>query len=260
VSDVVEISREDRVLRVALNRPGKKNALSAEVCRAVIDAVEQGAEDRRIGCLLLEARGDMFCAGMDLTEASSADAAELSVLHDRFFTLGARVAKPIVAAVSGPALGGGVGLIANAHIAIAAQGCSFGLTEIRVGMWPFLIWRAMVTAVGERRATALALTGRIFSANEALQWGLLHEIAPAFELQDRAIATAEHLANSAPQVIRLGLSFVRQMRDADSSESTRLAHAFRQEAFDGADFSEGTAAFREKRKPVWADISARDES
>lgn len=259
MSDVVEVSREGRVLSVALNRPQKKNALSAEVCRLVIDAVEQGAEDRGVGCILLEARGDMFCAGMDLTEAESADPSELSAVHERLFTLGARVPKPIVAAISGPALGGGVGLIANAHIAIAAQGCSFGLTEIRVGMWPFLIWRAMVMAVGERRATALALTGRIFSANEALQWGLVHEIAPAFELQDRAAATAQHLASSAPEMIRLGLSFVHQMRDADSSESTRLADKFRERAFASPDFREGTAAFCEKRKPVWPDISFGDE-
>ncbi len=260
MSDVVEVSRDGRVLRVALNRPQQKNALSAEVCRLLADVIEEAGEERRIGCILLESRGDMFCAGMDLTEAASADAAELSALHERLFTLGVRASKPIVAAVSGPALGGGVGLIANAHIAIAAQGCSFGLTEIRVGMWPFLIWRAMVMAVGEHRATALALTGRIFSANEALQWGLIHEVTPAFELEDRAVATAEHLAHSAPQMIQLGLTFVRKMRDADSSESVQLAHTFRQKAFASADFREGTAAFREKRKPVWPDVSSGDES
>ena len=175
---VLESGREGRVLRLTLNRPDKKNALSAELCSLLSDAIERAAEDPATGCILIDARGDVFCAGMDLSEASPEKSTELLAIHERLFTVGFRVAKPIVAAVSGPALGGGVGLVANAHIVIAAHGCNFALSEIRVGMWPYVIWRAVVNATGERRATALALTGRVFGANEALQWGLIHEISP----------------------------------------------------------------------------------
>ncbi len=248
---ILEITREDRVLRLALNRPDKKNALSSDLCGALADAIDEASADASTGCVLIEARGDTFCAGMDLAEAAGEDASAKTAIHERLFTSGFRSRKPIVAAVSGPALGGGVGLIANAHIAVAAHGATFGLTEIRIGMWPFVIWRAVTAAIGERRATALALTGRIFSVNEALGWGLVHEVAPAFELDDRATATAHHLAESAPEAIRLGLEYLDSARARDPVTAGQLALEFRSRAFASADYREGVAAFREKRRPVW---------
>jgi enoyl-CoA hydratase/carnithine racemase len=251
VSALLEIAREDRVLRLALNRPEKKNALNAELCEALVEAVEASGDDSSVGSILIEARGDVFCAGMDLSEAAGKDAAAKTATHERLFTLGLRSRKPIVAAVAGPALGGGLGLVANAHVVVAAHGCNFGLTEIRIGMWPFVIWPAVVAAVGERRAIALAMTGRIFSVNEALQWGLVHEVAPAFELDDRASATAHHLAESSPQAMSLGLTYLKQSRGLDETAAAALALELREQAFSSEDYREGVAAFREKRRPVW---------
>lgn len=248
---VLETAREGRVLRLALNRPEKKNALSTELCFALADTLDAAMADASVGAILLEAKGDVFCTGMDLTEVAEGPLPDLSAVHERLFTSGMRLTKPLVAAVSGPALGGGIGLIANAHVAVAAQGCSFGLTEIRVGMWPFLIWRSVVSAIGERRALALALTGRIFSVNEALQWGLVHEVAPAFELDDRATATAHHLAEAAPMARHLGLRFASEARSARQEEAGELARVYRERAFISEDFREGVAAFQEKRRPVW---------
>jgi enoyl-CoA hydratase/carnithine racemase len=244
---MIETTREERVLRIALNRPDRRNALNQPMCEALVRELDAAEDDSGVGCILLEARGDVFCSGMDL-EGANAEATEV---HERLFTAGSRIRKPIVAAVAGPALGGGVGLIANAHIVIAAHGATFGLTEIRVGMWPFVIWRSVVTAVGERRALALALTGRIFSVNEALQWGLVHEVAPPFEVDDRATATAMHLAANSPAATRLGMNFAHASRGLSSEDAGRFALAERAKAFASPDFAEGVAAFREKRKPVW---------
>lgn len=247
MSGLLEVAREERVLRLTLNRAEKRNALNSELCHAIVAAVEEAEDDRSVGSILLDARGDVFCAGMDLEEASAASTG----IHEQLFTLGARMHKPVVAAVNGPALGGGAGLVANAHIVIASHGCTFGLTEIRIGMWPFVIWRAIVSAIGERRALNLALTGRIFGVNEALQWGLIHEVAPPFELDDRATATAMHLAQSSPQAIRLGMEFVRKSRGLDPRTAGDTALEYREIAFASDDFREGVAAFREKRKPSW---------
>jgi enoyl-CoA hydratase/carnithine racemase len=248
----LEIAREDRVLRITLNREKKRNALSVEMCNALASAIEDTAADASIGAVLIAAKGDVFCAGMDLDEVMMEGAAEATAAaHERVFTLGARTRKPIVAAVNGPTLGGGVGLVANCHIAVAAQGSSFGLTEIRIGMWPFFIWRSVAVAMGERRATALALTGRIFSANEALQFGLIHEIAPAFEVDDRATATAIHLSELAPAAIAAGLDFITQCHTADPATQGHLARRFRSAAFRSGDLQEGITAFKEKRKPLW---------
>ena len=160
--------------------------------------LEAADDDDSVGAIILDAKGAVFCAGMDLDEAAAPNAAEQTAVHQRLFTLGARMNKPIVCAVQGPALGGGIGVICNAHVAVAAHGSSFGLTEIRLGMWPFVIYRSVVLALGERRALELSLMGRIFNVPEAVQWGLINEGVPPFELDDRVTAIAMHLAQSSP--------------------------------------------------------------
>jgi enoyl-CoA hydratase/carnithine racemase len=250
-STSLRVEREGRVLRLTLSRPEKRNALSSEVCHAIVDAVESAAEDRSVGAVLIDAEGDVFCAGMDLSEIGGPDAPELTAIHERLFTLGVRVPVPIVIAVQGPALGGGVGLMANGHIVVAAHGASFALSEIRIGMWPFVIFRSLALALGERRALALSLTGRMFSVQEALQWGLVHEVAQPIEVDDRATAIAQHVASLSGPTIRTGLQFVGETRDQDNAAAVAAAARYRAGAFASADFAEGVRAFREKRAPRW---------
>jgi enoyl-CoA hydratase/carnithine racemase len=243
------INTEERVLRLTLDRPDKRNALSSAICASIVEAIENAQDDPSIGAVLIDANGEVFSAGMDLDEATSSSASDLTAIHERLFTIGSWSRKPIVAAIQGPALGGGVGLICNAHVAIAAHGSSFGLTEIRIGMWPFVIYRAVATALGERRALELSLMGRIFNVPEALQWGLVHEATPVVELDDRATAVAMHLAQSSPEAIRLGLAFVQQTLGQDPLTAAPIAANLRKHVFASTDFKEGVAAFREKRRP-----------
>jgi enoyl-CoA hydratase/carnithine racemase len=254
MSTSLMISREERLLRVTLNRPKKRNALSFELCGLLVGAMEEAERDRRVGAILLGAAGSAFCAGMDLTEAHLPQAAAQAEIHERMFTIGARIRKPVVAAVQGPALGGGLGLVANAHIVVAAQKSTFGLTEIRIGLWPLVVYRSMKLAVGERRALELSLTGRIFGAKEALAWGLVHHIAPAAELNDRATEIAAALASSSVEAVQSGLEFVHQSRGLDWTRAGKLAARYRARAFESRDFGEGVNAFREKRTPRWPSL------
>jgi enoyl-CoA hydratase/carnithine racemase len=134
-------------------------------------------------------------------------------------------------------------------VAVAAHGSSFGLTEIRIGMWPFVIYRSVALALGERRALELSLMGRIFNVPEAVQWGLVHEAVPAFELDDRVTAIAMHLAQSSRQATCTGLEFVRKTMGMDPVTAAPIALEMRKAAFASEDFHEGVAAFREKRRP-----------
>jgi enoyl-CoA hydratase/carnithine racemase len=254
MSESLEVNREGRVLRLTLNRPEKRNALSSKLCNALASALDDAQHDPKVGAIFLDAKGNVFCAGMDLDEVLSHEAAAWTYTHEKIFTIGAHSTKPIVAAVQGPALGGGLGLVANAHVAIAAQGTTFGLTEIRIAMWPFVIFRSIEAAVGERRAVELSLTGRIFNTPEAMQWGLIHEVTAPFELDDRATAVAVQLSETSSQAVNSGLEFVRHARGSDEYKGGKLASEYRCRAFASADFLEGVAAFHEKRKPRWPSI------
>src|SRR5579862_9452197 len=164
MSETLQISRQGRVLQLALNRPDRRNALNLELCSALGDALEQADADASVGAVLLSGNGKSFCAGMDLHEVLTPAASSVNEVHERIFTAGLRMTKPLIAAVQGAALAGGTGLAANCHIVLAAEDATFGLTEIRIGLWPFVIFRTIAAAVGERRAVELGITGRIIDA------------------------------------------------------------------------------------------------
>src|ERR1035438_3781078 len=167
-------AREGRVLHLTLARPEKRNALNLALCHDLVASIEDGAHDPQVGAILLTAEGPAFCAGMDLSEIElGGDSTAMDAIHEQLFTLGSRITKPLIAGVQGPALGGGTGLIANCHVVVAGPDARFGLTEIRLGLWPFLIFRAVSIALGERRTVELSLTGRIFPAAEARELALI---------------------------------------------------------------------------------------
>jgi enoyl-CoA hydratase/carnithine racemase len=253
MSDNLEISQHGRVLRLALNRPEQRNALSSDLCRELVDAINRANRDVRIGAIVLTGNGESFSAGMDLKELGNVSIETINNVHEQLFTLNMRITTPVVAAVNGYALGGGTGLVANCHIAVASEQSKFGLTEIKLGLWPFLVYHAVEAAVGERRAVELALTGRIFDVKEAQQLGLIHEIAP--DSNQRAMEIAEGLASSSPTAVRSGLDFIQEVRGKEWGSASMIAGRIRDELFASHDFQEGVRAFREKRQPKWPSLS-----
>jgi len=254
VSDLLQSEQNGRVLRLVLNRPEKRNALNFELCRLLVDAIGHANRDPQIGVIVLAGAGDCFSAGMDIGEVQDLRPETIGNVHEQLFTLSARLSKPLIGEVQGAAYGGGVGLVANCHVVLAAEGAKFGLTEIRLGLWPFLVFRAMHAAVGERQAVELALTGRTFDAKQALQYGLVHEIAA--DDNQRAMEIAADLAKSSPTAIRSGLDFVHEVRNKDWNTAGIIARRVRDELFNSDDFQEGLRAFREKRAPKWPSIES----
>jgi enoyl-CoA hydratase/carnithine racemase len=117
-----------------------------------------------------------------------------------------------------------------------------------------VIFRAVAGAIGERRALELSLTARVFQTDEALRMGLIHQAAPEFEVDDRAMGLAQTAASYSPLVTKFGLTYVNQARDLDNEEAGRIARALRAEVFQSADYAEGVKAFLEKRRPVWPSV------
>lgn len=259
MSEILKSELQGRVLHLVLNRPEKRNALNAALCRSLVDVIARANRDPQVGVILLSGTGPAFCAGMDLGEIQDVSAIrpeQVGTVHEQLFTIGMRLSTPLITEIHGAALGGGVGLVANCHIVIASPEASFGLTEIRLGLWPFLVFRAVSMALGERRAVELAITGRIFNSQEAKEFGLVHEIAA--DAPARAMEVARQVAESSPMAIRSGLNFVAEARSHDWETAGLIARRVRDELFKSGDFQEGVRAFREKRKPKWPSLSLTD--
>lgn len=247
---------EDRVCRLTLNRAAQRNALDAALCRGLLEGLAEAERAPAAGAILLDAAGPVFCEGLDFENAPAPGPPDAAALHAQLFSFSLRSTKPVVAAVQGPCLGAGLCLLANAHIVLAAQGAQFGLTDIRHGAFPFATFRPLALAMGERRALELALTGRLFSAPDARGYGLVHEICPAFELDDRAWHTARRLATLPPEPLRQGLEFTRATRELADEAARALAAGMMDEALRSPDFAEGIRALRERRPPRWPSLES----
>ena len=242
---MIEASQQGRVLHLALNRPEKRNALNSSLCRALLTAFTQADADPSIGVILLSGNGQSFCAGMDLKEAIEPGATDLTSLHERLFTVINRIGKPIVAAVQGSVVGGGIGLAANAHVVIAAPDAKFALSEIKIALWPVIIFRALMLAIGERRATELSITGRFFSAKESLEYGLVTEIAdnPLEHARRRAAEISQYSAYA----LARGMEYSRRLRDITWEEGGNLGRLTRDDLMSHPDFEKSVQAFFARR-------------
>ena len=245
------IERHGRVEHLTLNRPEKRNALNVELCRTLVQAIGRANEDTSVGAILLDGEGRDFCSGLDLGEVLEADQDVLLPLHTELFSLGSRLRKPLIAAVHGSVLAGGLGVAMNAHVVCASSDARFGLTEARIGLWPYVILPVVMDAVGKRKAVELALTARIFGAEEAKDMGLVDLVVPLTDLAAQARQLAVSLADGSAAAIADGLLYVERLDGLNAEGERDLAIEHRMRSFASADFREGVAAFRERRKPVW---------
>ena len=245
----VAVEREDRVVRIALNEPGNRNRLTPRLARALLEAIEEAAAAPDCGCLLLEQRGEVFCAGADAEALAAPDSGPaFAALLERLFRLGGELRKPLVAAVHGACAGAGVGLLLECHFVLAAHGTKFAVQDIHSGIWPGLYYGSLERAVGGRRARELALTGRVFSAADAVSFGIVQELVPAFELEERAAQLAAGLAALSPAAVASGLEFAAAEPAQRAPEG--MAEWLRRQLL-SPDFREALAAARERRRPQW---------
>ena len=256
MNDILETKQEGRVLRVWLNRPDQRNSLTTELCRELVDTLDRAEKDGNVGSVLLAGRGESFCTGMDLNELATGDVEKVSRLQEILFTMGARLTKPLIGAVQGAALASGTGVVANCHVVIASENATFGLTGIRLGLWPFVIFHAVSAAVGERRAIAMTITGEVLSAAEALRTGLVHKVVPIGELEQRALEVAQTVANYSSHAMHTGLGFVRTVQGQTWKDAAGVGRLIRDQFLKSTEFQADLRVFLNQKltnqgKDVW---------
>jgi enoyl-CoA hydratase/carnithine racemase len=255
--ETITVARQGRVAVLTLDRPEVMNAINLQMrgeLRAALDALRR---DPDVGAAVLTGGGEKaFSAGMDLREFAKLNADVPIAEMKRFrWEQGEGIAafdKPIIAAVNGLAIGGGVELTLLCDMTFAADTASFAFGEIRRGLMPGNGGTQRLSRrIGKPRALDMILTGRTVDAREALAIGLVEEVLPAGELLSRAVAFAEQMAANAPVALRAAKAAIHRGAEMSLEEGIRLEQDLAAFLYTTDDAKEGPRAFLEKRPPVW---------
>lgn len=249
--ETILLERKGRVGIITLNRPKALNALNSQLMREVVAAVEELDADREIGAILLTGSERAFAAGADIKEMAPKTFSE--VYAEDFFSEWDRLSSartPIIAAVSGYALGGGCELAMLCDFIIASDTAKFGQPEIKLGVIPGIGGSQRLTrAVGKAKAMDMCLTGRNMDAEEAERAGLVSRVVPADELLDVALDAATTIASMSLPAVIMAKEAVNRSFETTLAEGVRFERRVFHSTFATADQKEGMAAFVEKRTP-----------
>ncbi|MCH8819962.1 MAG: enoyl-CoA hydratase/isomerase family protein [Acidobacteria bacterium] len=255
--DEIQLSFDPPSALITLNRPEVRNALTPQMVEGFHQALDQLEPRDDIAAVIVTGAGKAFCSGADLrvlqqmatqsVEEVRQDSRELMKLLARIHEF----PKPVIAAVNGPAAGGGCGLVSVCDIVIAVEGVTFAYPETKVGFIPALVAVFLVRICGEKRAGELLLTGRSFPVEEAREIGLVNTIVDAASLLEKARESVKAIAQNSPVAMSLTKELIRGVHGLSLQEALDAALQLNALVRTSEDFKEGVSSFLEKRQPQW---------
>jgi enoyl-CoA hydratase len=252
---LVVLQRAGPIATVVLNRPHKLNAMNLAMAEELGSVFHRLSGDDALRCVVLRGAGRAFCSGADIAEfgearASRADAEKFAHHFHSTLSAVANLPCPVVAVIRGACIGGGLQLACLCDLRISGESGRFGIPVNRLGLTvDFEELRAIYGVVGEPNLLQLLLEGRVISASEACNKGLLARIVPDDRLDEEARLTAENIAAGAPLANRWHKKFVRRLADPTPLSANEIAESF--SCFETHDYQIGCDAFLTKTKPVW---------
>lgn len=241
---------------LTIDREEKRNALNAIVLEGLRDGLMRAKLDAQVRAVVLTGVGERaFCAGADLGGIRAEDSkvqqhlargAIVEVLEAM-----RRLGKPVIARVNGHALAGGFGLVCGADLAISASEATFGMPEVRSGLWPFVISAIVRQRVPDRVALELMMTGRRMDSDEALRWGVVNRVVPRADLDAATDELVDQVTSASPITLRLGKDSFYESQTMDPHAAMSYLHAMLGICLETEDVVEGITAFLQKREPVW---------
>lgn len=238
---------------IELNRPKALNALNIPLLYELVEAYESFDADDGIGCIVITGSQKAFAAGSDIKEMTEITTVEM-YFRDKFAVWDRirRIKKPIIAAVSGYALGGGNELVMNCDIIVSAEGAKFGQPEINLGVIPGAGGTQRLTkAIGKVKAMEAILTGRMYTAREMFDAGLITKITSNETYLEETISMAKDIANKPAVAVRLAKECIIKALDSSIENGIDFERKNFYLLFASEDKVEGMNAFIEKRKPNW---------
>jgi enoyl-CoA hydratase/carnithine racemase len=251
VGDLVESSRDGHVALLRLNRPEARNALAPEMMEEIAAELERLDPDPGVRCVVIAGSEKVFAAGADI-KAMAERSFEEALRHPAaaFWRRVAAIKTPLIAAVSGYALGGGCELALACDMIVAAEGAVFGQPEIQLGIIPGGGGTQRIgRVIGKQRAMELVLTGRRFDAREALELGLVNRVVDDGRWLEEAMELADTVAERPPIAVRLAKQAVLAAEETGLSAGLESERRLYELAMATEDRVEGMRAFIEKREP-----------
>ena len=249
MTELVHLDVDRGIATITLDSPHNRNALSAQLRQELAGHLDAALADDAVRVIVLTHAGTVFCSGMDLKEASGGAVAgqEFPQILEKIWTS----PKPVVVRLAGPARAGGLGLVAAADIAVAADDVSFAFTEVRIGVVPAVISVTVLPRLLPRAANELFLTGEAFDAARAVHIGLINCAVPGAQLDDEVRRYTDLLALGGPKALAGTKVMLRAERPSSMQDDLAQMLELSGRHFTSDEGKEGMAAFLEKRKPSW---------
>ena len=246
-----EIDIANNIMTITLNRPEKKNALNNVMMNEINYALAYAKQEKSVRVVVFAAKGDIFCAGADLSRTNSdsnvpkldnADDISLAIRH---------LYKPVICKIQGSVLAGALLIVTNSTHAIAVNEATFSAPEIHRGLWPFMVMAGLFRVMPKRAGLDFIMRGMPIDSKKAMDWGLINETVKKEELDKKVDKLADELASLAPETMQFGLEAYEKQDSKSFDEALPYLKEQIAKCFEGKDAKEGISAFLEKRKPNW---------
>jgi len=254
--DATEITLSNHILTVTLNRPEKKNAINDAMANEIIYSLMFAAENDIVRVLVIQAKGDTFCAGGDLkgmsgrTVDNKSTVPKLGGFEDISLMI-RNLNKPVICKIQGNVFAGALMMITNSTHAIAADHAIFAAPEIKRGIWPFMVMGGLFRVMPKRQGLDFIMRGKPINAATAEQYGLINKAVSSNELDKVTNNLAKEFTQLPPNTMKMGLEAYNKQDRMAFDEALPFLGEQLKECLQSEDAKEGIAAFLEKRDPEW---------
>ena len=262
VFEAIEINIDGHILSITLNRPEKRNAINTVMGNEITYALSYASQESNVRVVIIQAKGDVFCAGGDLggmlgkekkttsTVPTLGDTSDISLLIRN-------LCKPLICKIQGSVYAGALLMICNATHAIAADHVKFATPEIKRGIWPFMVMAGLFRVMPKRQGLDFIMRGEAIDALTAEKYGLITQAVAKDELDEIVNKLANDFANLPPNTMKMGLEAYNRQDDMAFDDALPYLQEQLKKCLGAEDAKEGIAAFFEKREPKWK--SRKDE-
>jgi enoyl-CoA hydratase/carnithine racemase len=252
--EAIRVEVDEFIGTITLNRPENLNTFNTPLAREFAQALQELEDDQQVRVVVVKGEGKAFCAGIDITELEGKEAVDYYAWVQQMEEMSliiSRMGTPVIASVQDLAVANGIGVVASADLAIAAEGARFGATAVNVGLFCMGPAVPLARNLGRKKALELVLTGDMIDADEAYRIGLINKIVPKDELEAATQKMAAKIAAKSPLAVQMGKKSFYRMEDLDYASAFEMANNHFALLCSTQDAHEGVNAFLNKRTPEW---------